>query len=372
MGSSDNGATYYALPIYVAASPTTTPATTITATANGLYQINLAGLTHIKFVTSGTFTATNVTLTLTASPNGLVARNNSGGGGGSGLNQLTGDVTAGPGTGSQAATLTASGVSAGSYTNTNISVDAKGRITSASNGGGGMVYPAAGIAVSTGSAWGTPLTVPSGAIVGTTDTQTLTNKTVDGVTSTVMSYVDPTSSIQTQLNGKQGWFTYAASCDGGSAVMGGLQIPSANAPPRGCANVDINSYGYLAYIPVSVTPQYAYGMLNVPLVWATVSATATFYTSATTGNVTFNMQTACSNAGTSLAGSPAWGTAVPITSTAPGTANQLVVTASFASIAAFGTNSCTAGSLVQYRIYRGASDTDVADANLIGVQMGVQ
>jgi hypothetical protein len=46
------------------------------------------------------------------------------------------------------------------------------------NGGGSMVYPSAGIAVSTGSAWTTSLTAPSSTIVGISDTQTLTNKTV--------------------------------------------------------------------------------------------------------------------------------------------------------------------------------------------------
>jgi hypothetical protein len=49
----------------------------------------------------------------------------------------------------------------------------------------GMTYPNAGIPVSTGSAWTTSKTSPSGDIVGTSDSQTLTNKivgdcTVDG------------------------------------------------------------------------------------------------------------------------------------------------------------------------------------------------
>lgn len=46
---------------------------------------------------------------------------------------------------------------------------------------GPTTYPSAGIAVSTGTAWGTSKTSPTGNVVGTTDTQTLSNKTLSNV-----------------------------------------------------------------------------------------------------------------------------------------------------------------------------------------------
>lgn len=88
--------------------------------------------------------------------------------------------------------------------------------------GGSMTWPAsAGVAVYAGSnAWGTSLAAPASALVGVSDTQTLTNKTVDGVSPATMAFVDATSSIQTQLNGKAS-ATAATTVNGQSCPLSG-------------------------------------------------------------------------------------------------------------------------------------------------------
>ena len=76
---------------------------------------------------------------------------------------------------------------------------------------GPTVYPAAGVAVSTGTAWDTSKTTPSGDIVGTTDTQTITAKTLGNYTETVFAVVDGVGAVLNPDNGPIQTWTLGAS-----------------------------------------------------------------------------------------------------------------------------------------------------------------
>lgn len=135
-----------------------------------------------------------------------------------------------------------------------------------------MIYPAAGVPVSTGSAWTTSLTAPSGSLVGTTDVQTLTNKTLNGATFSGTITGSPT-------------FTGTLSLTGSSSALAAVLNDAAEV--------------------VTVSATAATGTINYDITTQSVL----FYTTNASGNFTVNLR---ASSGTALNAALATGQSVTV------------------------------------------------------------
>lgn len=224
------------------------------------------------------------------------------------------------------------------------------------NGGGSGATTLTGILVGNGTSPFTTVTAPSGAIVGTTDAQTLIGKAFD---------VEAAGNVLTTTS--KVYFD-TAGCDG-SAAASMWDSFSTNAPVATCIVGSNTVKGVLDFAD-GVTDLSAQRTFALPTDFTgNIDVVFKWVTSATSGNVVWGVTTGC--AGDGVLDDPTFNGFSDVTDAAKGTANQLN-DASIASITATG---CTGGKLLHIKIARRLSqsnDTVANTARLIGFEMTIR
>jgi hypothetical protein len=170
-------------------------------------------------------------------------------------------------------------------------------------------------------------------------------------------------------------FYPAAVSDGGTTFAAAWTRYDNNEPQTGSINPAASAQGYMAYQATPVQPQYAELTVSEPGYWTGTGISLDFFSAATTGNVTWEVQAVCIPAGTALTSSysPTFSMPVAITTAVSGTASGLVTTATVSNLIAPGVGSCpsspTTPTKVTFRVYRAASDTAAGNANFLGATL---